>query len=98
MESNNKTVANAVVARNKPYDIPMGAGPSDRVDVSMDEFTHQYGQREMPRPLHTTFDKLPSYLARWGILDQEPRIRRSLRSGREYRTTINVILPVVFSA
>ena len=94
IKTTNKVVRNALIALNKPYDIPMGTALNEKIAVSMEEFTHQYGKREMPRKLYTTYDKLPSYLARWGLASQEDSIMRDLRTGKDYEHEINVRLGI----
>ena len=86
-------ISGAVV--NTPVDIPMGSGSHDII-VDMEEFTTIYGLRKAPRPLKTTFDKLDSYLARWGISHLKTAIVSSILSGREYATKVKVDINFAF--
>lgn len=90
-------VGNAHIAMNKPYDIPMGTNPADKITVKMDEFVPVHGQREA-KPYYTTFDKLSTHLETWGLKDKAAKIRSELKKGNEYKTVITVHLPIVFSA
>ena len=98
--SSNPVVRNAMnstVAMNKPYDIPMGADDDEKIDIHLEEFSWQYGVRENPRPIHTTFDKLHSYIARFGLDSQESTITRKLRRGESYTVRLPVTLSMVFT-
>ena len=97
--SQNPVVRNAMnaVAMNKPYDMPMDANQDERVDIRLEEFNWQYGIRENPRPIHTTFDKISTYIERWGLAGQKSAILRALRKNEKFTTTIPVELSVVFS-
>ena len=65
--------------------------------VAMNKFNWQYGIRENPRPIHTTFDKISTYIERWGLAGQKSAILRALRKNEKFTTTIPVELSVVFS-
>lgn len=84
-------------AMNKPYDIPMESDDDDKVNINLEEFTWQYGKRENPRAVRTTFDKLHSYLSRFGIESQESAIVRKLRKGESVTIQLPVQLAMVFS-
>lgn len=92
----NSRAMNDMVVVNKPVDMPMDAVDEDKITIMMEEYTHQYGKRRMPRPLRTTYDKLGSYLERWGLSSNKGAIIGALKKGKPYRKELDVKLKIEF--